>query len=554
MSVSSDDTERLRQRLEEAEATLNAIREGLVDAVVVRGSEGQQVYTLESADLPYRQFLEQMAEGAVSLDASGHILYCNRFMAELIGRPREELLGVPFDAFIVSPAFAFRDALASDQSQKLGVRLHVSDERELSVQLALTQVGSGDGRRFVVVVSDLTERERMLELNRAREAAEAESLAKDLFFAAVGHDLRTPLNVVVGWSAYLLERRQDYDVHTVSALEAIERNARLQAKLIEDLVDLSRIAAGKLRLERIPLDLSELVRSLGTSLAITAHKRGIQLSVEAEPGVFVMGDASRLEQVLQNLVGNAIKFTPERGSVQVKVARQGIAARIEVRDSGRGIDAQLLPRMFEAFRQGEAPRTRDSGLGLGLAITKHLVDLHEGRVTAHSDGRGRGSLFTVELLALAERSSGTPARPVAPELSSVLHGLRVLVVDDDDDIREITARAVRGFGAEAVSVPGAAAALARLEGEPIDLVVSDLRMPGTNGFELASEIRRRYGSRCKMLAISALSSPDDVDRAFLSGFSAFLPKPLDRDALFGTLSDLASRPAAKQTRAAAGRH
>lgn len=528
-----DELTALRQRLAEAEATLDAIRNGRVDALVVEGSDGHQhVYTLESADLPYRQFLEHMAEGAVSLDADGTVLYCNRFFAELLGRPRERLLGTAFDTYLEAEARAeFRLALREGKSQRLGLEIAVGEARTVPVQLAITQTGSGDARRFTVVVTDLSERERVRELSAAREAAEAESLAKDNFLAAVGHDLRTPLNVVIGWTALLLKRRDSFDATTQRALETISRNAHLQSKLIEDLLDVSRIVSGKLRLERSEVDLSELARSVGSGLALAVADKSVTLTVHASGPIYVLGDAARLEQALNNLVGNAIKFTPAGGHVDVFVERDDSIARVRVRDTGRGVDPALLPRIFQLFRQVESLRSRESGLGLGLAITKHIIVQHEGQVWAESEGLGQGATFTMELPLHTRNqpSAGELGTPLSEAPSLV--GLRVLVVDDDEDTRELIARSLRAYQAEVVSATGAAGALARLESEQFDVIVSDLMMPGTDGLELAREICERYGRNKLLIAVTGLSVAEAGERALAAGYHALFQKPIEPEAL-----------------------
>ncbi|HEX6239786.1 MAG TPA: ATP-binding protein [Polyangiales bacterium] len=532
---------RLQSRLDEAEATLDAIRSGRVDAVVVEGSEGQQVYTLESADLPYRQFLEQMAEGALSLDSNSTILYCNRFFTDLVERAREKVLGTSFEELIAPQRqVAYRAALRAEHAQRLGSALRLASGLVIPVQLAITPVGSGDSRRYTVVITDLSERERYQELSAAREAVEAESLAKDRFLAALGHELRGPLNVILGWTRYLLEDAPQYPPRAQKALEAIERNARLQQRLIEDMVDVARISSGKLQLAAEPLDLGELAQATVVAMRLSADERRIALTIQAESAVPIVGDAQRLEQMLQNLIGNAIKFTPPGGNVSVRVTQVADVAQVTVADSGRGIDPALLALVFQPFRQGQSDNTgrRESGLGLGLAITKQIVELHGGHVKVDSLGLGQGATFSVEL-PLAVESARAAAPGSVEEIS--LAGTRILVVDDHEDIRELIVRTLSRAEAEVVSVSGAESALARLENQPFDAIVSDLMMPGTDGWELARRVRARFGTGVPLIALSASVGALHGDRMQNSGFDAFIAKPAQDAELLGMLHSLLGR-------------
>ncbi|MCX4243370.1 ATP-binding protein [Paraliomyxa miuraensis] len=525
--------ESLLARLEEAEATIAAIRGGLVDAVVVAGDDDRdRIFLLERVDLPYRHFLEHMGEGAVSLDGSGSVVYCNRFLAELVGRPRGAVMGTPFREFVVPHAqAAFEQALVLHGGDGVRVPSELVDTqgRTIPVQLALTASGHGHDLRINIVVTDLGERERIRALRAARKLAEAESLAKDRILAAVSHDLRSPLHVVSGWTALLRAHEASLDPMTRKALDAIERNVRLQTKLLDDILDVARHASGKLRIERAELELSTLVRSVVEGLAVVEQADGIELSVDADGAVTILGDASRIEQVLHNLIGNALKFTPKGGRVQVRLRRRGSWARVSVADTGVGIEPELLPNVFESFRQSKEREARHGGLGLGLAITKSLVELHDGRVWVRSEGAGRGSTFCVELpihCAPHERSTGS--REPAP---GRLQGVRILVVDDDADTRDVTSRMLRREGAEIVAVPDAAAALARVEEERFEVVVCDLMMPGTSGFALARELIRRGEAPPVLLSLSSLDSEEVRTQAESAGFVGHFAKPLDVELL-----------------------
>jgi PAS domain S-box-containing protein len=538
-SNAADDA--LLKRLAELEATLDAIRAGRVDALVVDGIDGEQVYTLESPDLPYRRFLEQMAEGAVSLDASSTILFCNRFFAELVGRRREELIGSSFaDLIAKENIVGYRAALRADHAQHFGSALWVAPGRgsnghALPVQLAITPVGSGPARRFTVVITDLSERDR---LSAAREAVESESLAKDRFLAALAHELRGPLHVIMGWSAFLLEQSAELEPSARKAIETIDRNAKLQRRLIEDMLDVARISSGKLRLNQVPLDLGALVSVTGEAMARAAHEKGIALELNVAETAIVRCDAQRIEQMLQNLVGNAIKFTPEGGKVKLFLEASAGVARLVVSDDGRGIEPALLSQIFQPFRQGLPQNVdqRDSGLGLGLAITKQIATLHGGHVRVHSEGLGHGATFVVELPLHEEQAS--PAGEGTSHSSSPisLAGARILVADDEEDARELTARMLLRGGAEVVCVSGAEAALARLETQPFDAIVSDLIMPGIDGWDFVDAVRKRHGSALPIVALSGVVGVGHRPRTATAGFFALLKKPVDEQELLSALA------------------
>jgi PAS domain S-box-containing protein len=524
---------RTREQLADAESTLEAIRTGRVDAVVVDANGGQDVYTLESTELPYRQFLEQMAEGAISLDGTGTILYSNRFFCELIGAPRERVIGTELSAFVADDSLeTFRAALSSDERSRLSLDLRDTRGRRVPVQLASTPAGAGPWRRLTVVATDLSERERFRELTVAQEAAESASVAKDQFLAAVGHELRTPLSVVIGWTTYLLNQPEVSSPRCRKALETIYRNAELQRKLIEDLLDISRIVSGKLRIERQDVDLAEIARGVEASMALAADSKNVSLELEVDETVRVLGDPGRLEQVLQNVLGNAIKFTESGGRVRLRVERVGDRARVTVQDNGKGIEPELLPRIFEIFRQGHDLRRAEKGLGLGLSIANRLVELHEGSISVESAGLGRGATFTIEVPATP--AAGRVEAHFAPEPRhdrSLLRDLRIVVVDDEKDVRELTSRVLEDRGAEVVAAVDAAQALARLKDERFDLVITDIMMPGTSGFELARELRRRHGTALPIIALSAVPLAEHRAGAEPAPFSAYLVKPLDEAVL-----------------------
>jgi CheY-like chemotaxis protein len=284
------------------------------------------------------------------------------------------------------------------------------------------------------------------------------------------------------------------------------------------------------------------VQATSDAMRLSADERRIAFSIQVDGPVPIIGDVQRLEQMLQNLIGNAIKFTPSGGSVRIRAAQAADVALVTVSDTGRGIDSTLLALILQPFRQGQSDNTgrRESGLGLGLAITKQIVELHGGHVKVDSAGLGRGATFSVEL-PLAVESAAQPTGPVSEETS--LAGTRILVVDDHEDIRELIVRTLARAEAEVVSVAGVESALARLEGQPFDAIISDLMMPGTDGWELARRVRARFGANLPLLALSASVGTLHGDRMQSSGFDAFIAKPAQDAELLGVLQRLLGRAA-----------
>lgn len=386
------------------------------------------------------------------------------------------------------------------------------------------------------------------ELRATSEALRAASLAKDDFLATVSHELRNPLNAMLGWLRLL--RTQSLDAaRSTQALEVIERNAQAQAKLIEDLLDVSRIISGKMRLDVQPVNLLEVVRATLDGVLPSAEAKSIRLHSVLDPAAsLILGDAARLQQVVWNLLTNAIKFTPKGGQVQMHLTRNESSASISVSDSGVGIDSELLPYVFERFRQGHSGSARThQGLGLGLAIVRHLVELHGGRVVAFSEGTGRGAVFTLHLpLAPVRLQAGVPLLSVEPSLCPPqLVGLRVLLVEDEPDARELMAVELSRCGVIVVqAVGGAAEALQLLAESPVDVVISDIGMPEMDGYAFLKTLRQRpasQGGHVPAIALTAYASSQDRTRAFLAGFQAHLPKPIEPAELFALLVSVSGR-------------
>jgi PAS domain S-box-containing protein len=408
----------------------------------------------------------------------------------------------------------------------------------------------------VVEVTDLSERKRaerdreaLLDSERAARAeAERASRLKDEFVATLSHELRTPLNAILGW-AEMLRAAPRAPERLAHGLEVIERNARLQAQLISDLLDVSRIARGKLRLEATIVDLASIVEAAIEGLRGMATAKGVTVSTGFSPlGAVVTGDAGRLSQVVSNLVSNAIKFTPAGGNVVVTLRPIGPSAELSVTDTGVGIAPEFLGSLFERFRQADASAARQhGGLGLGLSIVKHLVELHGGRVHAASDGLGKGARFVVVLpLEAPERAreGAAHAPPCARVLTDTcLEGVSVLVVDDEPDAREIAQHMLEDCDALVATAASAEEALAVACAAPPDVVVSDISMPGVDGYQLMRRIRSMPEPVCAVpaLALTAFARSEDRTRALEAGFQMHLSKPVDPGELAAAVASLARR-------------
>lgn len=384
------------------------------------------------------------------------------------------------------------------------------------------------------------ERRRLVgELREKQSELAAANRAKDDFLARLSHELRSPLTPIVGWVK--LVRSGRLDAKTVAkALGTIEQSAKALQRMIEDLLDVSRVTAGKLRLDLRLIDLGAVLGAAVESLRFAAEAKRLTVEFSIDPATpRVAGDADRLQQVFWNLLSNAIKFTAAGGRVAVRAERAGFGARVAVRDNGRGIRREFLPYVFDDFRQQEAPAPgAKSGLGLGLAIVRHLVELHGATVRADSAGEGEGACFTVEFPAPVPRVAAVPAAPpeaaeepsIDAPMGQILSGLRILTVEDDDATREFLATVLVQSGAETTTAGSVREALAALGTGPFDLLISDIAMPGEDGYTLIGKVRLREtsgGGRMPALALTGQARAEDRVRLLRAGFQAHLPKPID---------------------------
>jgi CheY-like chemotaxis protein len=380
---------------------------------------------------------------------------------------------------------------------------------------------------------------------QARLDAEESNRVKDEFLAMLSHELRNPLSSILGW-AMVLRKGQVSQEQVSHALEVIERNVRVEAELVESLLDLSRIAAGKLELDKQRVDLSSLLETVNDSLRPAADTKGLRLEVLLPPEpIVITGDSGRVQQIFSNLLTNAIKFTAPGGEVQVLMRCIGSQAEIRVADSGEGIHPDFLPHVFDRFRQGESAKSRKhGGLGLGLAIVRELVHAHSGTITVDSEGKGKGATFTVVLpipaiLPMEIEPANLDLRKIH---DGSAEGLRILIVDDDADARELISLTFKSAGAAVQSVSSAAEAFKSLKGAKADVLIADIGMPHEDGYVLMEKLRRlereRSDIRLPAIALTAYASISDRDHALASGYDLHLTKPVAPSDLLRSTAEL----------------
>jgi PAS domain S-box-containing protein len=526
---------------------------------------------LQRSEEKYRSLLENANDIIYSHDLEGNYLTINRACEEVTGYTRKEILGGLNIAQVVVPEhveYAREMTLLklSDPSPTIyEVDIFTKDRRRLTLEVS-TRISYRDGKPVAVegIGRDITERKRierareeLLEREqRARLELEEASRIKDEFLATVSHELRTPLTAMLGWSHLLRTGKLD-DKSTAHAIETIERNARSQAQLIEDLLDVSRIITGKLHLDARPVEPAGIIEGALEAVRPAAEAKGVRLSKEIDLTVrSVFGDPTRLQQIVWNLLSNAIKFTSEGGSVEVRLERVASHFQIVVHDTGEGISPDFLPYVFDRFRQADAKTTRrHGGLGLGLAIVRHLVEMHGGTVQAESNGEGLGSTFSVRLPLIAVYQQ-TPVqegdaphetdahKPVSLECPERLDGLKILAVDDERDAREMLRAAFEQCGAKVVTAASAAEALTLLEEMRPDVLISDIGMPEEDGYELITKVRLlpvERGGKTPAVALTAYARGEDRLRALRAGYQMHIPKPVELAELVAIVSRLTER-------------
>jgi signal transduction histidine kinase/ActR/RegA family two-component response regulator len=461
--------------------------------------------------------------------------------------------------------------LATGEGPVIGRRIEIravrADGLEFPVELTITPVPLAGPPSFTGTIRDITDREaaekerlRLLEAEKeAREEAEAANSTKDIFLATVSHELRTPLNAILGWTQ--LARSGMSGPEDVSmALETVERNARSMAQLVEEVLDVSRIVTGKMRLDVRPVQMAPVVEAALEAVQPAADAKGIRLHPVLNPHAgAIMGDAGRLQQVVWNLLSNAIKFTPKGGRVQITLERINSHIELIVTDTGEGIPAEFLAHLFERFTQADSSSARShQGLGLGLAIVRHLVELHGGTIDAASEGVGKGATFVVNIpVAAAYAARQEPARihssasgdgnGAADPLTSriALKGVRVLVVDDEPDAQLLLRTILEGAGVKVDTAASADEAMEMLKQRWPDVLISDIGMPGEDGYRFIQRVRAlETEKKMGMLpaaAVTAFARTEDRRQALLAGFQLHLAKPVEAAELLAVVASLANR-------------
>jgi signal transduction histidine kinase/DNA-binding NarL/FixJ family response regulator len=516
----------LSVRLEEAEETLRAVGAGEIDAFIVQGPRGEQVYSLRSGDQPYRTLVEEMQEGAAILTATGDIVYCNRQLATLVATPLEDMIGRSLDQFLVGRDRAAFTALRKAGSGKCHARLTATDGRIMNVYLSLSTSRSDDVERLNLIVTDLS---ALLDAQNGRDRAEQESQAKDEFMAMLAHELRNPLSAISA-AIQVLEASNGQDAPALRARSIIGRQVQHLARLVDDLLEVGRVVTGKIVLDRRPIDLADLVHR---AVAVFGERRtDQQLEIKTE-SVWIEGDLVRMEQIVNNIVGNAMKYTPIGGSIRLRLAAEGGDAVLRVEDNGYGIAPELLPRVFDLFVQGERTLDRaQGGLGIGLTLVRRLVALHGGTVAASSEGPGRGSVFTVRLPQIARPQAAMPATRPAQACDDSPLSRRVLIIEDNRDAREMFRMMLELAGHKVVEAEEGLSGLALLKAVRPDVAVIDVGLPGLNGYEIARRFRAESpGAGVMLVALTGYGTPEARERSRQAGFDHHLIKPVDAEAL-----------------------
>jgi signal transduction histidine kinase/ActR/RegA family two-component response regulator len=428
-------------------------------------------------------------------------------------------------------------------------RLHQETSSALSQAREAEHALATEKDRLAATIAELkrleSAREALLDRERAaRESAEEGNRLKDQFLATISHELRTPLNAILGWADMLRTQKMEEPLRS-RACRSIYENARRQARMIDELLDVARIVSGKLRVERTAVDLDQVVRAAVEVVESPAEAKRVAIEVDIEPSLDgVYGDSARMQQIVWNLLSNAVKFTEDGGQVRVQLRRVQGAAEITVSDNGIGIPPAFLPCVFEPFRQADASSTRrHGGLGLGLSIVKHLVEAHGGTITAFSEGEGKGATFTVRLpmrVNVADDAVTTAMQTLPGQAVDALNGLCVLLLDDDPDSCEIVAACLTSRHAKVLTASSTSQALELLQRERVDLLLSDIAMPGEDGYSFIKRVRAlnpRYAGM-PAAALTALARDEDRERALRAGFQMHLPKPIDGHSLIAAVASL----------------
>jgi PAS domain S-box-containing protein len=529
--------------------------------------------SLRRSETRHAAIVDAALDCIISINHKGQVIEWNPAAENVFGFDRAEAMGREMAELIIPPKFreAHRNGLSkylqTGEGSVIGKRLELTalkkDGTEIPVELAITRVPLPGIPTFTGHLRDISDRKaaeqeriKLLEAEReARADAERTSRIKDEFLATLSHELRTPLNAILGWSQ-ILKKGDNHAEDLTEGLMIIERNARAQTQLIEDLLDMSRIISGKIRLDVQQFELSDAVVASIETVKSAAATKGIKLQSVLDPLTHpVSGDPNRMQQVFWNLLSNAVKFTPKGGRIQVRVERVNSHVEVSVTDSGEGIPPEFLPYVFDRFRQADSTTTRHhGGLGLGLSIVKHLTELHGGSVSVKSPGVGGGSTFTVVFpltpihpsaeTVTQRRHPQTRAVNIAPDTCVRISGVKVLVVDDEPDARALVRRLLEDCDAVVTTVDSAAEAMQQMQQNNFQVLVSDIGMPGDDGYALIKQIRTLPADRGRTIpaiALTAYARSEDRVKSVMAGFDMHLPKPVEPTELIAMVAVLATR-------------
>jgi signal transduction histidine kinase len=531
VNVDKMDIEELRQRLLEAEGNLQAIYSGEIDALLLADEEGKRrVFTLRSADAPYRALVERMQEGAATLSLTGEIIYCNQRFADLVQRPLESVFGLPVVGFLPAAEVEILKTILEHGTGRYTTRLMLDGHEATEVQITVSSIVLDDVEHRTLIMSDIS----------SLAKAQRESRSKDEFLAMLAHELRNPLGAIQG-AVHALSIIGHSDPMALRATGIIKRQVLHMARLVDDLLDVGRAVTGKIVLKRRPVNLSECVKSSVTAIAAgNSNYSRVHLTAD---NTWVQGDAVRLEQIVGNLVSNALKFSQSERPVQVSVTQEGDSAVIRVRDQGVGIPADMLPRIFDLFVQAHHTIDRSrGGLGIGLTLVRRLAELHGGTVQAESDGDGKGSTFVVRLPAIpapdafmngATDGARPPAGDTQGRIQRYHETRRVLLVDDNHDSREMYRAVLRAHGHDVREAADGEHALTMIQSSAFDVAFIDIGLPGgMDGYELARRIRAHpMGREVRLVALTGYGFPEDRQQSRQAGFVRHLVKPVEPDVL-----------------------
>jgi signal transduction histidine kinase/CheY-like chemotaxis protein len=525
VNVDDMNIEELRLRLMEAEGNLHAIYSGEIDALLLSDDKGERrVFTLKSADAPYRALVERMQEGAATLTTSGEIVYCNQRFADLVKQPLPHVFGAPIGRYLPSAEADILRAMLEHGSGRYMTRLVLDGQESTEVQVTLSSIVLDEVEHRTLIMSDISSLAR----------AQRENRSKDEFLAMLAHELRNPLGAIQG-AVHALGIIGHPDPMALRATGIIKRQVLHMARLVDDLLDVGRAVTGKIVLKRTPLNLADCVRSSVATIASGNPNQG-RIDSVCEP-VWVHGDQVRLEQIVGNLLSNALKFSQGERTVGVYVGADGDEAVIRVVDQGVGIPAAMLPKIFDLFVQAHHTIDRSrGGLGIGLTLVRRLAELHGGTVSAASDGESRGSTFTVRLPRIAapmRDGNGAEHADGNGHAKRNFESRRVLLVDDNHDSREMYRAVLRAHGHHVCEAPNAEKALALLADESLDVAFIDIGLPGgMDGYELARRIRKHpKGRNVRLVALTGYGFPEDRVQSREAGFARHLVKPVDADTL-----------------------